>query len=205
MGGSHSLEDDLVEFRMTSKTMGRESKKAEKNEALQKKKLHKAIAEGNLDVAKLYAQNAIREKSSALQYLRLQSRIDAVSSRLQQAIAMKNVSGAMKSQVKGMANVLKSMEADKITQVMEDFEKQFEDMDVKSSYMESTMDSTTAMSTPADQVDELIRAVAAENKLELGESMGTVPTGTKTTEANTAVDPEVVSQQDRLAALRNRG
>ena len=199
------MEDDLVEFRMTSKTMGRESKKAEKNEALQKKKLHKAIAEGNLDVAKLYAQNAIREKSSALQYLRLQSRIDAVSSRLQQAISMKNVSGAMKSQVKGMANVLKSMEADKITQVMEDFEKQFEDMDVKSSYMESTMDSTTAMSTPADQVDDLIRAVAAENKLELGESMGAVPTGTKTNEAHTAVDPEVVSQQDRLAALRNRG
>jgi len=190
---------------MTSKTMGRESKKAEKNEALQKKKLQKAIAEGNLDVAKLYAQNAIREKNSALQYLRLQSRIDAVASRLQQAIAMKNVSGAMKSQVKGMANVLKSMEADKITQVMEDFEKQFEDMDVKSSYMESTMDSTTAMSTPADQVDDLIRAVAAENKLELGDSMGAVPTGTKATEADTAVDPEVVSQQDRLAALRNRG
>jgi charged multivesicular body protein 1 len=199
------LEDDLVEFRMTSKTMGRESKKAEKNEAVHKKKLQKAIAEGNLDVAKLYAQNAIREKNSALQYLRLQSRIDAVASRLQQAIAMKNVSGAMKSQVKGMANVLKSMEADKITQVMEDFEKQFEDMDVKSSYMESTMDSTTAMSTPADQVDDLIRAVAAENKLELGDSMGAVPTGTKATEADTAVDPEVLSQQDRLAALRNRG
>jgi len=198
---NHTLEDDLIEFKMCSKTMARESIKAEKNEAAQKKRVQKAIAEGNLDVAKVYAQNAIREKNSSLQYLRLQSRIDAVASRLQQAIAMKNISSAMKSQVSGMATVLKSMEADKIAQVMEDFEKQFEDMDVKSTYMENTMDSTTAMGTPEDQVDDLIKQVAAENKLELGEGMGAAPT--KVAEAEQA-KAEVLSQQDRLAALRNR-
>lgn len=197
---NRTLEDDLIDFKMCSKTMSRESKKAAKNEVENKKRVQKAIAEGNLDVAKVYAQNAIREKNSSLQYLRLQSRIDAVSSRLQQAIAMKNISSAMKSQVAGMATVLKSMEADKIAQVMEDFEKQFEDMDVKSTYMENTMDSTTAMGTPEDQVDDLIKQVAAENKLELGEGMGAAPTKV----ADKDADAEVLSQQDRLAALRNR-
>lgn len=204
MGSSHSIEDDLIEFRMTSKQMGRSSAKATKNEAMNKKKLQKAIAEGNMEIAREYAQNVIREKNYSVQFLRLQSRIDAVASRLEQAISMKNVSGIMKSNVRGMTNVLKSMEADKIQKVMEEFEKSFEDMDVKSKYMESTMDSTTAMSTPADQVDDLIRAVATENNLEVGAALTNAPIGTAATAVSASESADVQSQQERLAALRNR-
>ena len=55
----------------------------------------------------------------------------------------------------------------KISATMDKFEKLFEDMDVKSAYMESTMDSTTSMATPPDQVDQLIQMVADEAGLKL--------------------------------------
>jgi len=42
----------------------------------------------------------------------------------------------MGSIVKGMDKVLKSMDTEQLTAVMDKFEKQFEDMDVKSAYME---------------------------------------------------------------------
>ena len=102
-------------------------------------------------------QNVIREKNQALNFLRLGSRIDAVSARLETAIRMQDVSKAMGQTVKGMSHAMKSMEPEKIAKTMEEFEKQFEDMDVRSGYMEDTMESTTAMSTPPEQVDNLIQ------------------------------------------------
>jgi hypothetical protein len=48
-----------------------------------------------------------------------------------------------------------------MTQIMDQFEKQFEDLDVQSEYVENTINQTTALSTPQDQVDELIAQVSS--------------------------------------------
>jgi charged multivesicular body protein 1 len=53
-----------------------------------------ACAAGNADGAKIYAQNAIRKKNEALNYLRLGSRLDAVVSRLDQQAKMQVSLGA---------------------------------------------------------------------------------------------------------------
>ena len=52
---------------------------------------------------------------------------------------------------------------------MDQFEKQFEDLDVQAEYIENTMGQTTALTTPADQVDTLINQVAEEHGLEISE------------------------------------
>lgn len=72
---------------------------------------------------------------------------------------------------------MRYLQVNKISKTMDQFEQQFVDMDVASAYMESTMQSTTAMSTPPDQVDALIQLVADEAGLQLGaevDSAGTV-------------------------------
>jgi charged multivesicular body protein 1 len=56
--------------------------------------------------------------------------------------------------------------------VMDKFETQFSDLDVQTSYMESTMSDTTALTTPQDQVDNLINQVADENGLEISQKVG---------------------------------
>ncbi len=87
----------------------------------------------------------------------------------------------MKSVVKGMDKGLASMDVDKISATMDKFEKQFEDLDVKAQYMDQAMNSTTASATPVDQVDELVRMVADENNLMLGEAFSDIgPVGKKT-------------------------
>lgn len=157
MGAKHSLEDDLIQFRLTSKQMLRSAKKCDKNQELQKQKLTKAMKEGNMEGARIYAQNVIREKNQSLNFLRLASRIDAVASRLETAIRMQDVNKAMVMTVKGMSNAMKSMEVEQIAKTMQDFEKNFEDMDVRSGYMESTMQNTTSMATPPEEVDTLMK------------------------------------------------
>lgn len=59
-----------------------------------------------------------------------------------------------------------------ISMVMDKFESQFSDLDVQTSYMESTMSDTTALTTPQDQVDGLINQVADENGLEIQQKVG---------------------------------
>ena len=79
------------------------AKKAEKNQEAEKKKIKKAIEKGDPESARIYAQNAIRNKQEALHYLRLASRMDAVASRVQSAMQMKTVTKATKPQAKPSA------------------------------------------------------------------------------------------------------
>lgn len=50
-----------------------------------------ALQQGNTEGAKIYASNAIRKKNESLNLLRLSSRIDAVSSRVETAVTMRQV------------------------------------------------------------------------------------------------------------------
>lgn len=191
-----SLENQLFNLKFTSKQMVKMSKKSEKNEAQQKLKLKQAIEKGNMEGARIYAQNAIREKNQALNYLRLASRIDAVASRVEAAVRMKQVTRSMAGIVQGLDKAMKTMDMTKITAVMDQFEKQFEDLDVQSEYVEQTMAQTTSLTTPADQVDVLIQQVAEEHGLEVSEKLGhAVP-------SNVTAVQEQDELADRLAKLK---
>lgn len=58
-----------------------------------------------------------------------------------------------------MERSMQEMNLEQLTKTMDQFERQFEDMDVQSEYIEHTINQTTAISTPADQVDTLIQMV----------------------------------------------
>merc|ERR1719331_266887 len=134
---------------MTSKQLGRLSVKCEKDEKTEKDKIKKCLEKDNHDGARIHAQNAIRQKTQAQNYLRLSSRVDAVSSRLESAIKMQQVTKSMGSVVKGMDKVLGSMNVEQISKVM----------DVRSEYVEGAMNSSTTAVMPEEQVDELMQMV----------------------------------------------
>ena len=106
-----------------------------------------------------------------------------------------------------MDRSLQAMDIDKLSVLMDKFEQQFEDLDVKTGYMESTMNATTASTTPAEQVDELISKVADENQLELGEAFTQAgPLQKKQPAAKVQPNAEAAVANDleaRLANLRN--
>ena len=74
----------------------------------------KAIQQNHGDIAKIYAQNAIRKQNEKLNLLRLASRIDAVSSRVQTAVTMRQVTGSMANVVRGMDSAMKAMDLEKV-------------------------------------------------------------------------------------------
>ncbi|GIY56141.1 charged multivesicular body protein 1a [Caerostris darwini] len=148
-----------------------------------------AIQQGNVESAKIYAENAIRKKNEALNYLRMASKIDAVQSKLQSALTMKGVTKNMGSVVKALDKAINSMDLQKVSAVMEQFEQQFEDLDVRTSVVEDALGSATTTSTPLAQVDSLIQQVAEENGLDIMDQLAqaqSVPTGGLSTSTSTA-------------------
>ena len=74
-----------------------------------------AIQQNHPDIAKIYAQNAIRKQNEKLNLLRLGSRIDAVASRVQTAVTMRQVTGSMAGVVRGMEGAMKAMDLEKVS------------------------------------------------------------------------------------------
>ncbi|KAI0939423.1 hypothetical protein AcW1_004474 [Taiwanofungus camphoratus] len=180
-----NLEKTLFQLKFTAKTLSRQAKKAQKDEHVEKARLKKALQQGNNDGARIYAANAIRKKNESLNLLRLSSRVDAVASRVETAVTMRQVTGNMTSVVKGMDKAMESMNLERvrprflslnvlsispchqISVVMDKFESQFSDLDVQTSYMEETMSNTTAVSMPQDEVEALMKQTAEEANIEL--------------------------------------
>lgn len=194
------MEKHLFNLKFAVKELERNSKKCEKEERVEKQKCKKAIQKGNVEGARIHAENAIRQKNQSLNYLRMSARVDAVASRVQSALTTRRVTQSMAGVVKAMDAAMKSMNLEKISNLMDKFENQFEDLDVQSSYMENTMSQTTTTAVPQGDVENLMQQVADEAGLELNMELPQGQTGT--IGASTQVSQEQDELTQRLARLR---
>ena len=165
--------------------------------------MKKAIEKGNIDGAKIYAQNAIRKKTEALNYLRLASRLDAVVSRLDTQAKMNMINSSMSQIVRALdkvtelcltyavtvaykdclvgffsclrqcrsclfnffadksaaAQALASNNLERVASTMDQFERQFENLDVQSQFVEGAMNNQASLSTPEEDVNLLMQQV----------------------------------------------
>ena len=196
------MDETLFQLKFSAKQLEKLSKKAEKDQKKEEAQIKKALEKGDQERARIYAENAIRKKNESLNYLRMSSKIDATASRVQSAVTMKGVAKNMEGVVKALDKAINSMELTKISEVMDKFESQFEDLDVHTSVMENAMGQATTTNTPASQVDDLIKQVAEESGLEVSAQMVSAPTSTigETVKTAATVDDPL---SRRLAALRD--
>lgn len=197
------MEKHLFNLKIAAKELERNSKKCVKEEGVEKLKCKRAIQKGNLEGGRIHAENAIRQKNNALNYLRMSARVDAVASRVQTAMTTKKITQSIGGVTKAMESAMRSMNLEKISQIMDKFEQQFEDLDVQSKTMESAMNSTTTISTPEHQVDGLMQQVAEEAGLELNMELPSGVNSTIGTKTSTAANDSVQDDlSKRLAQLR---
>ena len=182
---SSNIDNEIFNMKFTSKQLVKRYQKYEKQSKKRQKDVKKAIEDGNMDIAKEYAQMAINDHKTGIKMLGLSSKLDGVAAKLESAQRMKTVTRQMASTVRGMEHAMKAMDVDKLTNTMSQFETIFEDLDVKAGYMEQAMNGATSSATPIDEVDQLMEQVAAEHGLEIAsaiDDMGTVGTTTRVTE-----------------------
>ncbi|XP_001844900.2 charged multivesicular body protein 1b-2 [Culex quinquefasciatus] len=196
-----AMEKHMFNLKFAVKDLERQAKKSEKEEKAEILKTKKAIQKGNTEVARIHAENAIRQKNQSLNYLRMSARVDAVASRVQTALTTRQVTNSMAGVVKAMDAAMKGMNLEKISGLMDKFESQFEDLDVQSSYMENTMSQTTTTAVPQNDVESLMQRVADEAGLELNMELPSGP-ASSAIGASTQASTEQDELTARLARLR---
>mmetsp|Transcript_13670 Transcript_13670/g.57855 ORF Transcript_13670/g.57855 Transcript_13670/m.57855 type:complete len:210 (+) Transcript_13670:160-789(+) len=195
------LLDQIFNLKFTAKQLARTAGKCEREEKTLKAKVKTAIEKGNIEGAKIHATDSIRKKNENLNMLRLASRLDGVVSRLETQHKMNMVNKNMSVIVKSLEQSLKDNNLEKVSENMDQFERQFENLDVQTEFVEQAMGNTTAATTPPEDVAKLMQEVADEHGLEFAANLP---------EANQEALPEAPAAQkeddlsNRLAALRAR-
>lgn len=197
------LEQSLFQLKFTAKQLNKQASKAGKEELQEKAKVKKAMTQGNNDIAQLYAQNAIRKANERVNLLRLSSRIDAVASRVQTAVTMRSVTGNMTNVIRGMDKALQTMNLERISMVMDKFENQFEDLDASTNYYESATNNVNALTTPQEQVDDLMNQIADEAGIEMKQGLNETKVEINTPPVSNMTEEKEDQLAERLRALRN--
>ena len=180
MGGKSSaqqLEDTIFEMRLANKQLTKESQRCEKEERQEKEKAKRNLEKGLIDIARIHAENAIRKKNESLNYLRLASKMDAVASRIQSASRTESMTTNFARVIPQMNRVMKNMKLENISQTMTDFEKCFENLDVASGFINESLNQTTSVSAPKEQVDGLLGEIASEHNIKVSEDLLSPMTG----------------------------
>ncbi|CAJ1033628.1 Snf7, putative [Leishmania lindenbergi] len=202
MGKDDQMCDILFNIKFASKQMTKSAATSEKSAEKERLNVKKALEKGNPEAARIYAENAIRKRNESLNYLRLASRLDAASSRIQTAVQMKMVTKAMSTTVKGMDKVLSSMDPMRIATVMDAFEQQVGTMDVNLGTMDAAFENSSASTVPVTEVDSLMEQVAAANNIDLSAKLSNKPLGNSIAMPERKQDVDEDDISERLKALQ---
>lgn len=178
MGGNNSkesLDDTMFNLRFAAKQLAKESQRSERDEKREKAKAKQHLEKGQIESARIYAENAIRKHAESLSYLRLASKLDAVQSKLRSASRVQEVTKQFAHMVPQINSSLKSMNPEAIANTMEQFERVFENLDVVSGTVNESLASATSVSAPVSQVDDLLGQIAAEHNIEVQAQLGETP------------------------------
>jgi len=88
-----------------------------------------------------------------------------------------------------------------LTELMDKFEKQQEDLDVQTSVMDNAMGATTANTMPEGQVTELMEQVADEHGIEMAQELDSTAAGPLGSTSTANAEQDVLAE--RLAQIRS--
>lgn len=164
---SDQLFETIFEFKMQAKELAKQGKRSEKERDQMYEKVKKAITDNKPEAAKLYAQDAIRKRNEAVKYEILSYKIQAVHSKLKSAYQTQKLNENMSKMVTSMSGALNSMNLEKISENMAQFEQIFDDLDANAQIMDKAMDNIDAGSYQDRDVSNLIMQVAQQNNMDL--------------------------------------
>ena len=131
-----------------------------------------------MESAKVYAENAIRAKKEALNTRRFGVKMEALASKVEGAARTQQMSETIKNSVPALTAAMKQMEAAGVAGSVGEFEKVFEDMEVKTGEMDAAMENVYATSIDAGEVNALLQEMTDASAMGVAQGMtGAVGTG----------------------------
>eukprot|EP01068_Selenidium_serpulae_P002249 Selendium_serpulae@DN2311_c0_g1_i2.p2 len=177
--GKREVEDISFDMRIKAKEIRRQSERCAREGRSEEARVRQSIARGDKDGARILAENAIRKKNESLKYLKLASQFEAVASRLDSVATSQEMRKSIRESVPSLEKLLDSVDADKMGAEMASFEAVFETLDVRTEQLQTSIDATTATSTPQTEVDSLLCRLGEEHALDVSSMLSTTAIGDK--------------------------
>merc|ERR1712156_1405184 len=198
-----TLLDVSMELKMTSRQLERQSMKLEGGEKNEMKKIKDALDKNQMENAKVFAENVIRNRKEAINLRRFGVKMGALAAKLESAHCTQQISTQIQQSVPMLQKCMKQMDSLGVAGSIGSFEQVFEDLDVKTGDMNAALDNIYSTSIDNSEVMELLTAMQYQQVMEAG---GEINAGTGAIAApvgQAAQAQDVDDMQARLNQLKN--
>ncbi|EDO06951.1 uncharacterized protein BBOV_IV005900 [Babesia bovis T2Bo] len=170
MGINQSSMPTSLDLRLQAREALKLQSQCEREEVNEKEKVKRSLEKGNMEAARIHAGNAIRKHNEALRYLQYHSKLEILRSQVESAERTNALNEQLKEALPRLSKMTK-YKSNGNTNLMQELEKIFDDLDVSEAYGDMTMNSVNAHLAPQNEVDNLISKVADEYALDIGDML----------------------------------
>ncbi|KAI9317916.1 Snf7-domain-containing protein [Dichotomocladium elegans] len=178
--------------------LDRERERLERQEKKLIADIKKSAKEGQMSACKVMAKDLVRTRRYIQKFYSMKTQLQGVALRIQTLRSNQQMAEAMKGATKAMSSMNRQMNLPKIQQIMMEFEKESEVMDMKEEMMSDAIDDAVEEDDDEIESEEIVNKVLDEIGINLSEELVDAPIGLK--QPASAVKNERVAQAEGLSA-----
>jgi charged multivesicular body protein 2A len=195
-------------IRKSIREIERERKKMENQETKLINDMKKTAATGQMGAVRVMALDLVRTRKHVQKMAQMKTRLQAVSLRLQSVQSQATMASAMKGVTRAMGQMNRQINLPGLQQIMMEFEKQSQIMEMKDEVIQDTMEDMWDDEGEEEETDDIVNQVLDEIGIHLETELSTTGPGkvtntvstssTKVNNSKTAVSAGVDDSEDRI-------
>lgn len=155
--------------------LDREKMKMEQQEKKVIADIKKLAKENQMDAVKIMAKDLVRTRRQVRKFMLMKANIQAVSLKIQTLKSQNTMAQAMKGVSRAMMNMNRQMNLPQIQQILHEFEKQSEIMDMKEEMINDVIDDAMEDEGDEEETDQVVSQVLDELGLQLTDQLSGLP------------------------------
>jgi len=170
--------------------------------------IKKMAKQGQMDAVKVMAKDLVRTRHYCKKFMMMRANIQAVSLKIQTLKSQDSMAQAMKGVTNAMRSMNKQLNLPQIQQIMMEFERQTEIMDMKEDMMNEAIDDAMGDENDEEETDAIVTQVLDELGIQMSDQLANLPLAGSTVASGTkqAAQPQAVlsdADADLQARLEN--
>jgi len=157
--------------------LDRERVKLEAQEKKLISDIKKTAKANQLNACKVMAKDLVRTRRYVQKFYQMKTQLQAVGLRIQTLRSNQQMAEAMKGATKAMASMNRTMNLPAIQNIMMEYEKESEIMDMKEEMMNDVIDDVMEEEEDAEETEEIVNKVLDEIGIDLNQELVDAPTG----------------------------
>lgn len=173
--------------------LDRERSKMEQQEKKVIADIKKLAKDNQMDAVKIMAKDLVRTRRQVRKFMLMKANIQAVSLKIQTLKSQNTMAQAMKGVSKAMSNMNRQLNLPQIQQILHEFEKQSEIMDMKEEMINDVIDDAMEDEGDEEESDAVVAQVLDELGLQLNDQLSGLPQASNSLAVSGLKQPQVAA------------